>query len=274
MNVVLKNLIALISEGAFGKEEIIEPMSQFKWNVLHELSIAEDVAPYVYKGLLRHDSESQYLVVPQGEEESGCNISDNGREKFSKALFNELDNIRTDFDITDIESQQLTYALKKYLLKDIVYKERHSIDTSKISLDFLSLILQNTNIILRKGIRLRGIVEIGIFLRTKGQYIDFVKVENWISRLKLRRMASLQASVLTSCFAFERDEFQYVRKFEKRAEKLTISSLTRVMKAQKRERQSGRYSIANCWRYYRYAPSEAFFKALYIMLKGLSEIEE
>ncbi len=262
MNIILRNLLALASEGAFGTAATVAPMSDFKWDVLYKLAVIEDIAPYIYKGVTAH------------RDDPATNVPTEVMAQLEKAQFNNQDGITASFDLNDTEGQGLTYTVKRYILKDIVYKERHSIDTSKISLDFLSVVLQNTNLILRNGIRLRGIIEIGLFLRTKGQFVDFVKVEAWIRRLKLRRMASLQASVLTGVFSFGTDEFPYIRKFEKKGRRLTQKSLERVAKANRLERTFSKYSIVNFIKYYRYSHSEALCKAVSNTLRSLSEIEE
>lgn len=262
MNTIIRNLISLTADGVFSTRHDIMPMSAFKWNVLYKIAQTEDIAPYIYKGIICHENDKM------------ANVPDNVVSLFAKSVFNNQDDINDSFDITDIESQKLTYILKKYLLKDIVYKERHSIDTSKTSLDLLSLILQNTNLIIRNGIRLRGIVELGIFLRTKGQYVDFVKIENWLQKLKFRRMASLQASILVDLFSFDKDEFPYIRKFERKALKLSLYSLDKIYEANKHEREFKNYNISNCIKFHKFSRSESLCKGLSIIVKSLSEIEE
>lgn len=262
MNVIFKNLVSLASEGAFSTTNTVVPMSEFKWNILYKIAVLEDVAPYVRNGINSH------------EDDKNANIPYDVKIMFEKAVFMDQDKIDKYFDMTDLDRQMLTYVVKKYMLKDIVYKERHSIDTSKISLDFLSVILQNTNLILRNGIRMRGIIETGIFLRTKGQLVDFVKVETWLRRLKLKKMASLQASILVDVFGFEKDEFPYIRKFRKNGQSLTVKSLERVAKANRLDRTFSKYSIANYIRYFGYSHSEAFCKTVSTLTRCLSEIEE
>ena len=116
-------------------------MTAFKWGVLYKISVIEDVVPIVFKAIVAHESD-KHLDMPYEI-----------KVLFAKGTFSEKDGVSSDFDFEDLEMQNLNYIVKKYVLKDIVYKERHSIDTSKISLDFLGLILQNANIILRHGIR-------------------------------------------------------------------------------------------------------------------------
>lgn len=262
MNTVINNLISLAKEGAFGNEEKVAPMSQFKWDALNKLANIEDVAPYVSNAIARHAADKLANIPPRT------------REKFSKDTFTGADGISASFNIADTDSLKLSYPLKRYLLKDIAYKERHSIDTSKVSLDLLSLILQNTNIILRGGIRLRGIIELGLFLRTKGQNVDFVKVESWLQKLKLRRMASLQASVLISLFSFEEAEFPYIKKVDPRAGGLAMASLERAYTLNRLERAPGKYNIRNCITFGRYSRSEALCKATSTIVRSISEIEE
>lgn len=262
MNTVLKNLLALTSEGAFSHTGTIIPMSAFKWHILYKVALIEDVAPYIDIALSRHKGDKR------------TNIPEDTWKKIKEAHFDNTDEITDSFDITDIESQRLSYVLKRYILKDIVYKERHSIDTSKTSLDLLSLILQNTDCILRYGVRLRGIIMLGQFLRNKGQNVDFVKLELWLKRLKLQRMAKLQASFLICLCGFELDEFPYIKKYDKHAKKLALTSLERMYQNNKYERTPGKYSISNCIKFRHYSRSESFCKAVSTLIRGITEIEE
>ena len=108
-------------------------------------------------------------------------------------------------------------------------------------------------------------IELGVFLKTKGQLVDFVKVESWIQRLKLKKMA---------LFSFETDEFPYIKKFDKHARLLTDQSLMRTYKANKFGRSFGKYNITNCVRFYSYSHSESLCKIMSNISKSLSEIEE
>lgn len=262
MTIVIENLISLLCEGVFETKNSIQPMSEFKWSILYKMAAIEDVAPYVYKGLLAHEYDPH------------ANIPSDTKDLFAASTFNGADGIDSNFDMEDIDKQKLSYAVKRYTLKDIAYKERHSIDTSKITLDLLAIILQNTNVILRSGIRLRGIAELGIFLRTKGQLVDFVKLEAWIQRLKLKKMARLQASILILMFKFTQDEFPYIRKTDKTAKHLAEKSIYRVYRANKLDRTFSKYNISNCLKFYGYSHSEAICKATSTIVKSLSEIEE
>lgn len=83
------------------------------------------------------------------------------------------------------------------------------------TLYLLRLIVGNINGMLSYGISLRGIVQLGNYLRTRGDKVDFVKLENWLRRLHIRRMAQLQGSILMRFFNFEQDELPFVRHVEK-----------------------------------------------------------
>ena len=110
-------------------------------------------------------------------------------------------------------------------LMSIQENERHAIDTSVETLHLLRIIVSNINGILSNGVNLSGIIEMGIYLRTKGDKVDFVKLDRWLAKLRIQRMAQLQGSVLILFFDFEQDEIPYVHRVERGAYKLTLRSL-------------------------------------------------
>ena len=65
---------------------------------------------------------------------------------------------------------------------------------------------------LNRGINLDAIIRLGQFLRNKGDKVDFLKLEKWLSALHLQRMAQLQGSILIAVFGFEKDEIDFVKK--------------------------------------------------------------
>ena len=172
-------------------------------------------------------------------------------------------------------------------LANIQENERHAIDTSIETLHLLRIIVSNINGILANGINLSGIIEMGNYLRTKGDKVDFVKLDKWISKLRIQRMAQLQGSVLILFFDFEQDEIPYVRRVERGAYKLTLRSLyyneQDMQDIQFNETQSGfvhvtggtmRKNLRRSMRYLEYAPIETISNFCNNFFKSLSEIEE
>ena len=64
MNIIERNFYRLLRSGAFGTEEVIEPMSVWKWGRLYHLSEMHDVAMYIYKGI-EHCSDQFFVQIPQ-----------------------------------------------------------------------------------------------------------------------------------------------------------------------------------------------------------------
>lgn len=172
-------------------------------------------------------------------------------------------------------------------LANIQENERHAIDTSIETLHLLRIIVSNINGILANGINLSGIIEMGNYLRTKGDKVDFVKLDKWISKLRIQRMAQLQGSVLILFFDFEQDEIPYVRRVERGAYKLTLRSLyyneQDMQDIQFNETQTGfvhvtggtmRKNLRRSMRYLEYAPIETISNFCNNFFKSLSEIEE
>lgn len=172
-------------------------------------------------------------------------------------------------------------------LTKIQNDERHAIDTSIETIYLLRIIVANVSSILAGGINLRGIIQLGDYLRTRGDKVDFVKLDKWLSKLRIQRMAQLQGSVLITFFEFEKDEIPFVRHIERGAYKLTLRSLYYNIQEQQdiqfKQSQSGfvhttggsmRKNLSRSMRYLQYAPIETLSNFINNFFRSLSEIEE
>ena len=172
-------------------------------------------------------------------------------------------------------------------LSKIQEDERHAIDTSIETIYLLRIIVANVNGMLANGINLRGIIQLGDYLRTRGDKVDFVKLEKWLRKLRIQRMAQLQGSVLILFFEFEQDEIPFVRRVERGAYKLTLRSLYYNSLDQQEilfeQTQAGfvrttggtmRKNLRRSMRYLEYAPIETISNFCNNFYRSLSEIEE
>ena len=190
-------------------------------------------------------------------------------------------------NLSDIPSGEVAMHsgfLNKRLIK-IQQDEPHAIDTSMETIYLLRLIVSNVNAMYSGGISLRGIIQLGQYLRTRGDKVDFVKLDTWLTKLHIQRMAQLEGSVLIQFFNFEQDEIPFVKMVERGASKLTVRSLYYNIKDMEdikfQESQVGfvhttggtmRKNLRRSMRYFGYAPIEttcnflnSFFKSLYDM---------
>jgi len=187
MDILQRNYYRMLRNGAFGENEELEPMSNFKWQKLRNMAERDDVGIYV-------DCTDKAAGLPVRLYEN----PETGK------------------------------------LKSIMNEERHSIDTSMESLELLNLIIYNIEQTVNRHTSLRAIIELGRFLRIKGDKVDYIKVESWIKRLGVQRMTRLHGSVLISLFNFNIDEIPFMHKqasmsqeFAVNDRKLTIRYITR-----------------------------------------------
>ncbi len=172
-------------------------------------------------------------------------------------------------------------------LSKIATEERHAIDTSMETVRLLHMIVANVNAIINNGINLKGIIELGKYLRTRGDKVDFVKLERWLRKLRLQRMAQLVGSVLITFFDFEKDEIPFVRFVERGAYRHTLYSLTHnVQELQDLQFTSSPLgflrvsngsiskSLYRSFRYFEYAPVETFSCLFNKIFSSLSNIDE
>jgi len=172
-------------------------------------------------------------------------------------------------------------------LAKIQENERHAIDTSVETLYLLRIIVANVNAMLSGGISLRGIIQLGDYLRTRGDKVDFVKLDRWLAKLRIQRIAQLEGSVLITFFDFEKDEIPFVHHVEPGAYSLALRSLYYNIKDQQdiqfKQTQSGfvhttggtmRKNLRRSMRYLQYAPIETISNFMNNVFRSLAEIEE
>lgn len=152
------------------------------------------------------------------------------------------------------ETYHLVNALQEKRRERIFDEERHAIDTSIESLKLLNLIIYNIYCFNDHGVNLRGIILIGKYLREKGHLVDYVKLDAWIKRLYVRRMASLLSSVLFYIFNFEKDELPFMYRKYKGVEQMIcdqIEETSQTGRIQRKKATNLRYSplssVGNAW---------------------------
>lgn len=273
MDIIQRNFFRLLRSGAYDDRDAIEPMSPFKWKRLFQMVEAQDVAPTTLRGIDNHAADPN-LELPGGMMEQWQEAARNSEKR------------------TIVNSPLATFELSNFFLnrrlKKIMNAERHSIDCSGETMQLLNIIIYNVNHILSSGISLHGIIELGRFLRTKGNRVDFVKLDNWLEKLGMKRMAQLEGSILMAVFNFEQDELPFVHHEEPAAYKLTIRTLSHTAKDTAEEwhfRQSSlgfvqnnskvlRRNLRRSMRYFAYYPVETTSNFFNNFIKTLSEIEE
>lgn len=263
MNIITRNFFRLLRSGALNEYEPMEPMSAFKWRRLDQMVHAQHVERAALKGIKNHQFD-EMMNIP---EDLANQTPDNSAQQEEPRLSNHYLNFR---------------------LSRIENAERHAIDTNVDALNVLKIIVGNVSSMLNHGTMLSGIIELGSYLRNKGDKVDFVKLDTWLGKLQLRRMAQLQGSMLMSVFNFEQDELPFVRHVEAAANKLVLRSVTHSASdtAEEwhfRQLSSGfvqnnsallRRNLRRSLRYITYAPLETVCNFFNNFARSLQEIEE
>jgi hypothetical protein len=271
MDIIQRNFFRILCSGAFGTQSSIEPMSPFKWRRLMQMVEAQQVMPVFVSGIVKHTSDE------------GLNLPDDvigdikARMSERKALAARIP-----------KTARLSSTFLNRRLRNLMYNELHSIDTSVEALDMLKLIVANSEVMLTRGMNLGGIITMGEYLRTRGDKVDFVKLDGWLTALQLHGMAELQGNVLISVFGFEQDELPFVARTDQKAYRLTLRSVSDLAKdtAQEwhfRQNSAGfvqnnnavlRRNLSRSLRYMGYAPVETTSNFFHNFVRSLSEIEE
>ncbi len=263
MNIITRNFFRLLKSGALNEYEPLEAMSAFKWRRLYQMVHAQHVESVALKGVKNHQNDENMNIPTE--------LADQPMPTPSVGV-----------------EPQLSNHFLNYRLRKIENSERHAIDTNVDALNVLKIIVGNVSSMLNQGIMLSGIIDLGSYLRSKGDKVDFVKLDTWLGKLQLRRMAQLQGSMLMAAFHFEQDELPFVRHVEGAAYKLVLRSVTHTATdtAEEwhfRQLSSGfvqnnssllRRNLRRSLRYVTYAPLETVSNFFNNFARSLQEIEE
>lgn len=198
MKIIYRNFTKLLSTGTFGGEYTLEPMSKYKWNKL--LSIAETygVSDFVNYGIIKTGNTAIPANIYERAKNQTCH-PENQRNEVS-----EEQNFAIGKQTKKFSNPYLNNRYGK-----LVFNEIHNIDTSINSLVLLDKLINNTNNLLDYGVNIRKLADLGVYLRTYGDKIDFIKIENWIKALKINKVCDFICCHLVALFHFEKEELPF-----------------------------------------------------------------
>lgn len=269
MNEILtQNFFALLRSGAFATDETIEPMSAWKWKRLFQFSVMHGLSAWMYEGVQRCSSQF-FLQLPDGLEDE----------------WKETLNMKYEYKQMPLTNKLLRRALDHLIDEDT----NESSQEPSPTLTFFLILVDISKHILNIGIPLAFIVEAGLFLRNKGDKVDYVKLEEWISRLKIGGMAQLTADILVNLLGFTVDEIPFWNEKKRK----DFSLIDKEMFALRPSEMNNWYfqqgkdifvhtsnSQAMLWhvrrsaKYFRYYPAETFTNFFTSFAHSLSHIEE
>ncbi|WP_308270742.1 hypothetical protein [Prevotella sp.] len=282
MNIIKRNFLRLLRLGAFGENEVIEPMSKFKWEVIFHIANIHNVVGVIFDGIAKNKENE--ALIPQDIILKYKKILD----EEGYGIKSQTTGSRPSVQLPDAGLSHMCNGFLNARLKRIRENEPQSADASVETLNMLDIIVQATECTMTYGLSFATILRIGIYLRVDGDKIDFVKLENWLHKLNLTRMAQLEGSILIDIFGFEMDEIPFVNKMEPSAHKIAIEALEKPIRIDIEEWKISQKStiflannskammktVKNCMKYFFFAPVEASSNFLHRFASSLSNLEE
>lgn len=282
MNIIKRNFLRLLRLGAFGENEVIEPMSKFKWEVIFHIANIHNVVGVIFDGIAKNKENE--ALIPQDIILKYKKILD----EEGYGIKSQATGSRPSVQLPDAGLSHMCNGFLNARLKRIRENEPQSADASVETLNMLDIIVQATECTMTYGLSFATILRIGIYLRVDGDKIDFVKLENWLHKLNLTRMAQLEGSILIDIFGFEMDEIPFVNKMEPSAHKIAIEALEKPIRIDIEEWKISQKStiflannskammktVKNCMKYFFFAPVEASSNFLHRFASSLSNLEE
>ena len=275
MNIIQRNFFRLIRIGAFKQKEQIEPMSVYKWGQLYQLAVMHNVAQYVYNGLLL--CKNQFFL----------HLTDKQWQTWENTI-REIRKPSNDTEEADefLRADQLTNPLLNRRLQAILDDEQSDIRTRQLLLTMIRVARH----ILNKGIPIRQLVDLGIFLRMEGDRADFTTLKKWLKTLRLQQVAKLESSLLIELFGFEKEEMAFAGGKTDKNVKQVVQELIEFTNTHVKDFYFSQDAdnifvhtsngsamlghIRRSARYFRYFPSETVTNFFASFAHSLSHIEE
>ena len=170
MDIVKRNFFRLLRSGAFDSNELIEPMSVFKWQKLYQFSVMHDVVAIAYKGIencklqfFLHMTDKQWQEWQKAAEED-------------RAKSHELSDEEDEF----LRSDHLTNPVLNHKLQNILDDENSNTTTRQLLLSIVSVVRH----ILNEGLPIRQILMLGIYIQSQSKDIDFTTLRKWLESLR------------------------------------------------------------------------------------------
>ena len=281
--VINRNFIRLLNTGAFGiNGEEVEPMSDFKWKRLFDIATTHNVRTYIAKGVEIHSHDRWFNY-----KDSVSDITEDLSEV--NDIYKNIDRILR-IGVKDVDGvyTSLSNGRMRKKLERIIYDETHSDEKNLPALHLLCIIVYNINMTLTHGMRMNGIVALGLYLREKGGRVDFVKLDSWLGQLLMVHFADLLGSVLVDVFGFEEGEIPFMHHHEDNVEDLISWTFDNTGEEEENESyfvqlSSGfiandrtviRRNLKRGLRYMRYYPLETVSNFFSKFFKNLPNVEE
>lgn len=194
----------------------------------------------------------------------------------------------------------LTNKLLNHTLQSIIEKEFREneatyitvgntrVEVASHTLTLLLILLHIAQHILSNGISLKHLTDLGVFLRKEGDKVDYVKLQTWIDKLHMQRLAHLSAVLLIDLLHFTDDELPFMKPDGTR----DITKVTNELFTMKPDKGNWYFqqgedifvhatnSTAMMWhvrqsaKNFRYYPSESLTNFFASIAHSLSHIEE
>ena len=268
MNVITRNFLRLLRAGAFQEQETIEPLSDWKWRQLCHLAMLHDVDKEIVEGITR--CQDQFFVPTALQQTVPHTPTPPNPENEDK-----------DDDL--LQPDHLTNPLLNHKLHAILDDESSNIETRRMLLQ----IVKTARYFMNEGFPFRALTDLGLEIRHEGDRVDYIKLKEWLEKLKLTHFARLQGTLLVRLMKFAEEEIVFATPNVEVDEERLAKNIFRLRKANVGDWQFSQgqsifvhssgsmlWHVQRSAKYFRYYPAESLTNFLASFAHSVSHIEE
>jgi hypothetical protein len=202
MDIIQRNFLRLLRYGAFGEREGVEPMTEWKWQQLYQLSQIHGVTPWITDGIRLSEDDFFLQLSPTLRQQFYDDTTERSQHR---------------------ERQELTNPLFDHKLQQLS-EEAGDDDATFNMLQDMIAIARN---MLTSGISLRQLIALGGKLREKQNNVMYDVLEKWIARLHMKDMAKLEGALLMELFHFTAEEIPFTNATTSRKTQRVVQDIFR-----------------------------------------------
>ena len=114
------------------------------------------------------------------------------------------------------ELQNIVTREKSYYKPFYVEINATNIEIMPSSILLLMLVLNLVQHILMDEVIPIHIIDLGMYLRKRGDKVDYIKIERWLDQLKMQQVADLAGGLLIKLFHFSKDEIPFMKHYDEK----------------------------------------------------------
>ena len=200
MDIVVRNFFRLLRAGVLHRQELVEPMSAWKWRQLWRLSMLQGVEAEAWVGV-NQLHEQFFMRLPddlrtEWERSVAGHASQRGSIADHASHHGEQDDVEVYNPLTSRQQKRLARIAEEANPRSSTYRA-------------LVLTVELANHLLQSDRWVLTLIDLGRLLHAEGHYVDAGQLDEWVSDVGRGRLLQLEGLLLVQLLGLDADDVTF-----------------------------------------------------------------